>query len=123
MHCTRRTAAAKLVFREIGTVNVADTSGVQQLAGRVTISDINPGQPADTTTPTMGLEMFMPRAAPPPHQCGWLDARQDEHGSRDVHAPRGPGQWHTLIELRALPFTAAHRKLLPALTSDRRKAA
>jgi A/G-specific adenine glycosylase len=40
-----------------------------------------------------------------------------------IHAPRGDGQWCTLAELRALPFTAAHRKLLPALTSAKRKAA
>ena len=40
-----------------------------------------------------------------------------------ISAPRDDGQWRTLDELRALPFTAAHRKLLPALTSGRRKAA
>jgi A/G-specific adenine glycosylase len=40
-----------------------------------------------------------------------------------THTARDDGQWRTLDELRALPFTAAHRKLWPALTSGRRKAA
>jgi A/G-specific adenine glycosylase len=40
-----------------------------------------------------------------------------------ISATRADGQWRTLKELRALPFTAAHRKLWPALTAGRRKAA
>ena len=33
------------------------------------------------------------------------------------------GEWRSLEEIRALPFTAAHRKLLPALSAASRKAA
>ena len=32
-----------------------------------------------------------------------------------IHTKRGEGMWCTLNELRALPFAAAHRKLLPSL--------
>ena len=32
-----------------------------------------------------------------------------------IHTKRGEGMWCTLNELRAMPFTAAHRKLLPSL--------
>ena len=38
-----------------------------------------------------------------------------------IHSKRGEGTWRTLNELRTLPFTAAHRKLLPSLTRRRNK--
>jgi len=36
-----------------------------------------------------------------------------------IRSKRGKGTWCTLNELRTLPFTAAHRKLLPSLTRRR----
>ena len=40
-----------------------------------------------------------------------------------IDAPGAKGEWVTLRQLHALPFTAAHRKLLPALTAGKQRAA